>query len=429
MTPCAPSRKEIVQKITSLLDDPAFIHHYRSDEKAFTRERKLTFSHLVLFLLNLVKGSVEDELDAFFQTLHDQEPDTLFVTKSAFTQARKKLKSEVFIELNRILVDTLYQQDCRRWHGFRVCAVDGSVLNLPEQAALRQHFQPEAHNRPQARTSQLYDVLNQVTLDARLEPISVDERTLAAAHLAQTQEGDLVVYDRGYPAFHLFALHQHAGRDFCVRSPWNLYNETRDFWFSEDAERRVTLTPSRDAIAQCRAAGLPCEPLDVRLVRVDLPSGEPEILITSVLDETRIPAGDFKALYHLRWGVEEDYKKMKSHLEVEQFSGLSVLAVQQDFHAKVFSKNLTSLLVNAAQRSVDQQTAHRQHRYKVNFTRALSRMKHQIVRLFTLADVGDLLERLVRLMAQSIEAVRPERSYSRKPGRGPKYATNYKRAR
>jgi len=164
-------------------------------------------------------------------------------------------------------------------------------------------------------------------------------------------------------------------------------------------------------------------------VRVDLPSGEPEILITSVLDQAHIPAKDFKALYHLRWGIEEDYKKMKSHLEVEQFSGLSVLAVQQDFHAKVFSKNLTSLLVTAAQRDVDQQTAHRKRRYKVNFTRALSRMKHQIVRLFTLTDVSGMLERLVRLMAQSIEAVRSERRYPRKPGRGPKYATNYKRAR
>jgi IS4 transposase len=48
-----------------------------------------------------------------------------------------------------------------------------------------------------------------------------------------------------------------------------------------------------------------------------------------VLDEAHIPAADFKALYHLRWGIEEDYKQMKSHLEVEQqFSGLSVLAVR-----------------------------------------------------------------------------------------------------
>ncbi|HEH9404304.1 TPA: hypothetical protein SIA26_001781 [Aeromonas bestiarum] len=103
--------------------------------------------------------------------------------------------------------------------------------------------------------------------------------------------------------------------------------------------------------------------------------------------------------------------------------------MQQDLHAKVLSKNLTSLLVTAAPRDVDQRTAHRKRRNKVNFTRGLSRMTHQIVRLFMLPDVNSLLERLVRLMAQSVEAVCSDRSYARKPRPGSEYATNYKRAR
>lgn len=376
----------------------------------------------------MVKGAVEDELEAFFQILSGNEPQALFVTQSAFTQARKKLKASAFIELNRLLVEGVSQQG-RRWKGFRLCAVDGSVLNLPDKPALRAHFQPEARNRPQARASQLYDVLNHVTLHARLTPMAVDERTLAAEHLAQSQQRDLMIYDRGYPAFHLFALHRHLGRDFCARSSWNLYNETRDFWLSGKTEQRMTLKPAAEARKQCQQAGLSIDPIEVRLIRVDLPSGEREILITSILDETLVPATDFKALYHLRWGVEEDYKKMKSRLEVEQFSGLTALAVEQDFHAKIFSKNLTSLLVNEAQHVADEQTAHRKRRYRVNFTRALSRMKHQIIRLFTHPDVASRLERLIRLMAQTTEAERPERSFQRKKGRGPKYATNYKRAR
>jgi len=428
LTACIAYRKEIVQKVITALRDPEFVSRHRANPKDFTRERKLTFSNLVLFLLNMVKGAIADELEAFFQTLHGDEPQALFVTQSAFTQARKKLKSSAFIELNRLLVEGAAQQG-QRWKGFRLCAVDGSVLNLPDIPALRAHFQPEARNRPQARASQLYDVLNHVTLDAELAPLAVDERTLAARHLEQSRERDLIIYDRGYPAFHLFALHRHLGRDFCARSSWNLYNETRDFWLSSKAEQRVTLKPAAEARKQCQQVGLSIEPIEVRLIRVDLPSGEPEILITSILDETLIPASDFKALYHLRWGVEEDYKKMKSRLELEQFSGLTVLAVEQDFHAKIFSKNLTSLLVNAAQHCVDKQTAHRKRRYRVNFTRALSRMKHQIIRLLTLPDVASRLEQLIQLMAQTTEAVRPERSYPREKGRGPKYATNYKRAR
>ena len=44
---------------------------------------------------------------------------------------------------------------------------------------------------------------------------------------------------------------------------------------------------------------------------------------------------------HQRWFVEEDLKLMKNRLTVENWSGKSLEAVQQDFHAKIFAKNLT----------------------------------------------------------------------------------------
>lgn len=425
---CLRYRKKIVQNITTLIGDESFKLRHRSSKRDFTRERKLTLPQLLLFCLNMVKGSIEDELEQFFETINKAAPGELPVTKSAFTQARKKFSYTAFVELNQRL-NTIQADHGRRWRGFRLCAVDGSMINLPERPQLRAHFDPHNKNRPQARASQLYDVLNRVTIDAELAPIAVDERTLAAHHLNKTQEGDLVIYDRGYPAFYLFVMHYLLKRDFCARTPWNLYNETRDFWCSGKQQEIVTLTPSYEAKKTCQEMGLPVDPIRVRLIRVDLDSAEPEILITSVLDDAVIPNEKFMELYHLRWGVEEDYKVMKSRLEVEQFSGLSVLAVQQDFHAKIVSKNLTSVIVNEAQKVVEQKTAHRSHKYKVNFTRALSRMKHNIVSLLNSEDVVSLINRLVQLMATSIEAVRPGRSYERSKSRGPKYSSNYKRAR
>jgi hypothetical protein len=52
--------------------------------------------------------------------------------------------------------------------------------------------------------------------------------------------------------------------------------------------------------------------------------------------------------------------------------------------------------VTVAQRDVDQQPVRRRRRYKANFTRALSWMKHQIARLLTQVDVSGLLDRLTR---------------------------------
>lgn len=412
-----------------MIHDASFVEQHRSNPKDFTRKRTLTFAHLILFLLNMIKSSIEDELESFFETLSGVAPDCLAVTKSAFTQARSKLKYSAFIALNQQLL-TLAQADPthdQRWRGFRILAVDGSVMNLPDHPALRQHFDPHAAHAPQARASQLYDVINHLTLEARLDPMKVDERTQAKGHLQQTDIHDLVLYDRGYPAFYLFACHRAKGSDFCARSPWNLYNETRDFWLSGEREQIVRLTATKEARQQCLQAGIDHQALTVRLVRVDLPSEEPEVLITSILESERIPAEAFGELYHLRWGVEEDYKKIKQRMELEQFSGYSVLAIQQDFYAKILSKNLTSLLVSAAQEQVDEQTEKRQRKrdYKVNFTRALSRMKHHIVRLFLWPEPGKQLERLIRLMASSYEAIRPGRSFERRKQRSGKF----KRAR
>jgi hypothetical protein len=40
----------------------------------------------------------------------------------------------------------------------------------------------------------------------------------------------------------------------------------------------------------------------------------------------------FKELYYLRWGIEENYKRLKQWVEIENFSGKSVLSIQQDFY-------------------------------------------------------------------------------------------------
>lgn len=372
----------------------------------------------------MVKGSLQAELNQLFKSLNQSDMSEQVVSKAAFSKARKHLRYQAFIELNQTLTHTILQHSDKRWKGFRICAVDGSILNLPNHSLLRKHFDPNASGRPQARASQLYDVLNHITLDSSLNPMSTDERTLALAHLEHSQAQDLILYDRGYPAFYLFAAHQQKQRHFCMRSPWNLYNETRDFYLSDKEEEYVQLSPSRDAVKSCERLGLPTEPITVRLVRVMLPNGEPEILITSV--ET-LPVEDFKALYHLRWGVEEDYKTMKSRLVVEQFSGYSVEAIYQDFYAKILSKNIASALAQAAQQQIDEETKHCRRRYQVNGTMVLSSLKEVLPRWLSGQDMGiDFLLKLIKKLSKNREAMRPDRQFARKKGKAKMYAMSYK---
>jgi hypothetical protein len=54
---------------------------------------------------------------------------------------------------------------------------------------------------PLERFSQLYDVLNDVVVDANVLPQDVGDRVLPAEHLAATGPTGPIRYDRGYLAF------------------------------------------------------------------------------------------------------------------------------------------------------------------------------------------------------------------------------------
>lgn len=413
------------------MSSPEFAQRHRVDERAFTRERKLPLPQLVRFLLNLRKGANQDELDRFFEVV-GEEPLAESVSKSALTQARAKLRAEAFAELSKLVVDeAMGALPLRRWRGFRLLAVDGSVFLLPKVPGIVAAFEQTGEVTPQGRFSRLYDVLNGLIVAADIEPPRVGERVLAGEYLPATLADDLLLYDRGYPAFWLFAAHAVEQRHFCARLPRTFCAEVTAFAATRARSALITLTPGEEARRQCQAFGLPSEALRLRLIRVPLKGEEEEFLITSLLDEETFPAPLFKRLYHLRWGIEEGYKREKCFAEIENFSGRTVHALKQDVLAKVLTLNLTALLVWLAQWLTRRLYQERRHRYQVNFANALSKMKDNVVRLLDLSPPPGLLERLLCAMASEVEAIRPDRSFPRdiKSSRPKRFQPNYKRCR
>ena len=387
----------------------------RVGESDFTRQRSLPLPLLLTMLLNLRKGAIQDELDRFFEVLDDR-PLTQGITASALCQARKKLNPLALMALTSRLVASFYERfEVRRWRGLRLLAVDGSTARLPHTPDVVAAFgePPKDASVPLARLSCLYDVLNGITLEADIAPRSDGERVLAGEHLAATRADDLVLYDRGYPAFWLFALHAREQRHFCARVPVGFSREIKAFVDSGSASATLMLAPNEEARRQCARYALPHDPLTVRLIRVALPGGGIEVLATSLLDEPAFPTDCFGQLYHQRWGIEENYLTHKYRLEIENFSGKSAHVVRQDFYAKLFTVNLTAVIAWVAQAIADRRLASRRRPYKVNFANALSKMKDNLVRLFVGSSVREILTRLAWAMAGAVEAVRPGRSSPR----------------
>ena len=260
-----------------------------------------------------------------------------------------------------------------------------------------------------------YDVLNKIVIDSAMHPRLTSERQCAEDHLQFSTENDLIIFDRGYVSFWLYAYLLKQNISFCIRAKTKQSLLIKDFVKSGKKEAVVTFEPNKPSIKTCEEKGLSTKPITLRLVRVDLPN-ETEVLVTNLMDEETFNASIFKSLYHLRWGIEENYKRLKQWIEIENFSGKSALSVKQDFYAKIVASNLTTLLAIQAQEIVDKRTQDLRRYYQINYAQALSKMKHRIVSLIInkSEDIIVLIKQTVEYLSRTIEAVRGGRSYPRR---------------
>lgn len=425
----------LITHLRSTLSSNEFLKRHRQNEKAFTRQRCLNFITVVIFLLNMIKRALQDELDEFFKVVQQGQVAERVVSKSAFSQARQKLKYSAFVELNQAQVTYFYEHfEVQRWHGFRLLAMDGSMAALPNTAELREHFgvwRPAAGGEcPKARLSQLFDVLNKVTIEALIAPKAQGERSLAGQHCQHLTQSDLVLVDRGYPAFWLFAAIRARQAHFCARMSLSEWTVVSEFVASGQPEQFVQLQPGYQARKACQERHLSTEPLDVRLIRIELDKADPIVLVTSLLDTDRFPYEQLQELSLYRWPVETDYNHLKNRLEVENWTGTTLSAIYQDFHASVFTKNLAALLAQPAQQVVVQQAAARQHPYQINFANLFSKLKDTVIHLFLAVNPVPFLHHLWLQMTRTIEPVRPNRSFPRKKRVKPRrFSLSYKRLR
>jgi hypothetical protein len=411
----------LIEFLKNILYSEDFVDRNKKSSKDFTRKRILTFQKLILYFINLPKGSYQDELDHFFKALFKLDVAVTMVSKMALSLARRKLKYSAFIELNQHLLNFFYKhfKNSKKWCGFNLIGVDGSTLKLFKYKDIEEHFgtmkPTNGSEVPMARISQMFDVLNKVTVDAIISPYQTGERELLCQHMLNLMPNDLLLLDRGYPAYWLFNLILSRGGNFCARIS-NQWKIIQNFIDSGANETIIALNASHQSKKECLDIGLDIRPLRLRLVRVELDSGEVEVLITSLTDEKCYPEKIFKDLYHLRWPVEVDYLFMKERIQVGNFSGESALSVYQDFHSKIFTKNLIWVLASVTEEDVKQASEGKKHEQQLNMTQAISKSKDTLILLFErpVEIIASLIQQIHAVFMDATEPIRPGRKFERK---------------
>jgi len=97
-----------------------------------------------------------------------------------------------------------------------------------------------------------------------------------------------------------------------MRAKINRGKPYKAFADSGKAQALVTLTPNKKSVEQCREKRLPTHSFKLRLIRAELDIDiDIDVLITNLMDEQILPAHIFKELYHFKWGIEENDKRLK----------------------------------------------------------------------------------------------------------------------
>lgn len=404
-----------------MLGSEAFRETHRVKPSDFTRKRSLPLPVVVGFLLQLCGGvALQGALDAFFCDLRQRSRFVREVTKSAFCQARQKLHASAFAALNHWWVEHWHLEGAfERWCGLRVVAVDGTCLRLP-----RWGENVDAYGRGpcgdgsvvMARCVALFSTATRQVLDITVGRYDASERELLVGSLGAVKagdSGDVLVLDRGYPAWWLFAALQAKGVAFCARIEGCSWPQVARFMACTQSQLVIERTVDRATRSKLAALGLQAKSLvRLRLVKVVLPNGYLEVLATSLLDDARYPGAMFGALYRSRWGIEEAFKTLKHRLNLEGFSGELPQAIEQEIHAKALMYNITQALCSEA---TERLSPTQMGVCQVNHAYALKHAARLVVCWLRGAGraLAEMVEAVVTALANTLERRRPDRSFPR----------------
>lgn len=419
----------LIRQLRQRIMDPGLCRRHRQREVDFTRQCRLTFPVLMLLLLQKSLKSLQSRLHEWLWQLA-REQGTQSLSAGALTHARAKLCASAFAELNQqVLLPIVYGAEhpelVQRWRGHRVLGTDSSVLRLPKSAAVGEVFGWEqcSNDRgrqeryPFGRASLIYDLLNEVALDARLAPSRVGEEELAREQLGCLQANDLMITDRGYTSYCWLAAVLAGGAHFLSRCSRSSFAVARNLFEVNRTARSwtVRVKAPKGARRECRQKGWPME-LTVRFLSVRLSSGELEVLATSLLDETAYPTEEFADLYWRRWGQETYFGRLKGRLDLEHCSGLSVEAVEQDFAATVLLSNVETVLIGPAAAELAAHTAERKQAVKINRAVSLHALKSRLIELLaSQVPPEQVLEELTQYFQANPVSIRPGRKVPRQP--------------
>lgn len=278
------------------------------------------------------------------------------VASSALTQARARLGPEpmewLFLRSSEEWAHRSADSD--RWNGLALYGVDGTTLRVADSRENRDHFGGQDSGRhdggreerqsgyPLLRLVVVMALRSHLLAAAVFGPYATDERAYAASLWETIPDHSLVLIDRHYLQANVLVplTTKRTDRHWMTRAKSNTKfrtirrlgrgDELVEFEVSREARRKDPTLPTH---------------FDARAIRYQRKGYKPQVLLTSLTDETRFPADELKALYHERWEIELGFGELKTDMleRLETIRSKSPASVAQEMWGLLIAYNLIRL--------------------------------------------------------------------------------------
>lgn len=358
------------------------------------RHRRLSHEVLVYFVMAMClygRIAYEEVLRLVIEGLRPCWGDAVLakhaVSKGAISQARR--------EVGIAPLKQLYEEDVKPigqpgmagvWYrGLRLMALDGSTLEMPDEAGNAERFGYPTPNHgqtafPHLRFVALVECGTHLLCHARVGAYSVGEVSLAKEVIPHADASMLILADRGFFGFRLWQAAERTGARLLFRVA-----ENRNLACQErlaDGSYLATFYDSQSD-KHHRQPGIIVRVIEYALDGI--PDPEPVYrLATNWLDPNEAPASELAALYHRRWTIEQTLDELKVHLAdrpVVLRSKTPDLVLQEFYALLLAHAAVRRLMVTAAQQT-------RQAAEDLSFTHAVRVLKRRLPAVAAISPSG-----------------------------------------
>ena len=306
--------------------DTKLVERILDQTGAVEKRKRMLPARVVVFLVIAMtlfaKKSIPEVLNILVEGLRIQGAYLLGASlpvKSALAQARQRLGVKPIVELFRTLARPIAKlnQAWAFYKGLRLMAIDGTKLDLPDTPENERFFGRPGAGRgkaawPVASVIALIEIGTRMTVDAFVGPYKTSEQAAAMRLMRSLGAGMLLLWDRGFVGYKLWAAAVKRGAHLLGRLTSNMVFEP--IQTLADGSFLAKLYPSPYARRK-NEGGILVRIIEYSITPPERPGfGEIHRLITSLLDAESYPAKELIVLYHERWEIELEYDEIKTHM-------------------------------------------------------------------------------------------------------------------